>query len=279
MPRQGVIGTGFTALALAAAPAAAATTPAGTRIENTAALSAGTDRVASNTVVMTVDELLDVTVVADHPQLAVAAPDTVLPVGFVVTNTGNASAAFTLLATADRGAEPVAPDASITLAPGESRHVVVGLRAGASGTTVSLAATAAKGHGAPGTVVAGAVIGQTGASATARTVLVDGADAGPRLEKFQSVLAADGSARPRPGAIITYRLEAHFTGPTPDVAIADAVPAGTVFVPGSITLDGRTLTDAADGDAAAFDGTTVRIALGDVPVAAVRTIQFQTRIQ
>ena len=61
--------------------------------------------------------------------------------------------------------------------------------------------------------------------------------------------------------------------------LTDAIPAGTVFVPGSITLDGRPLTDAADADLAAFDGSTVSVAIGDVAAAGVRTVQFQTRIQ
>ncbi|GLZ80218.1 hypothetical protein Afil01_50250 [Actinorhabdospora filicis] len=40
--------------------------------------------------------------------------------------------------------------------------------------------------------------------------------------------------------------------------VRDAIPAGATYVPGSITLDGVPLTDAADGDAAEFaDGTVV----------------------
>lgn len=297
------------AVLLPCAPLAAATTPAGTRIENTAALVFGQGtaaaRVPSNTVALVVDEILDVAVVADAPNVAVAAADAVLPVGFVVADTGNGADTFTLLPTADRGTEiaGVAVDSdgdgrydasrdaalsanAVTLSAGERRRLFVLVRGGTAGAAVSLAATARKGHGAPGTVVPGAgqggadvVIGQTGASANARTLLVDGATAAPRLDKFQSVVAADGSARARPGAIITYRLEARFAGPVVAVDIADAIPAGTVFVPGSITLDDRPLTDADDGDAAMFDGAIVHVAIGDVTAATLRTIRFQTRIQ
>ncbi len=300
-------GTAATAAAQGVTPA---TTAAGTRIDNTASLAFGqaddARRVTSNTVSLVVDERLDVTIAADHAVLAVVAADAVLPAGFMVANTGNGAGAFALAASADRdmivaglaidsdgdGAYDAARDAvlaggTITLAAGERRRVFVLVRnAVQAGGRVALSVTAAKGHGTPGTVVAGAgqgggdaIVGPTGASATAATTLVGGADAAPRLDKFQSVVAPDGTPRARPGAIITYRLEARFAGPTPAVAITDAIPAGTVFVPGSITLDGRPLTDAADADLAAFDGSTVRVAIGDVAAAGVRTVQFQTRIQ
>ncbi len=294
---------------LCAPPPASAATPAGTRIDNIATLTFarpdGARQVSSNTVTLVVDDLLDVAIAADHPDVPVpATAETVLAVGFVATNGGNGAGRFILAATTDRDAvvtglavdsdgdgaydpaRDIAPaEPVIALAAGERRRVFVLVRGAAqAGTAVSLAITAAAAHGAPGTIVAGAgqdggdaVVGPTGATATARTLFVDGATAAARLDKSQTVRATDGSARA--GAIVTYRLDARFTGPAPAAAVVDPIPAGTTYVPGSITLDGLALTDAVDADPASFDGTTVRVAFGDIGAATVRTVQFQTRIQ
>ncbi len=296
---------------LCAPPPASAATPAGTRIDNIATLTFarpdGARQVSSNTVTLVVDDLLDVAIAADHPDVSVpATADTVLAVGFVATNGGNGAGRFILAATTDRDAvvtglaidsdgdgaydpeRDIAPaEPAIALAAGERRRVFVLIRGAAqAGTAVSLAITAAAAHGAPGTIVAGAgqgggdaVVGPTGATATARALFVDGATAVARLDKSQTVRATDGSARARAGAIVTYRLDARFTGSAPGAAVADPIPAGTTYVPGSITLDGLALTDSVDADPASFDGTTVRVAFGDVGAATVRTVQFQTRIQ
>ncbi len=91
--------------------------------------------------------------------------------------------------------------------------------------------------------------------------------------------ARSPGARPVSGAIVTYRLEAAFPVAAPAVVIDDAIPAGTVFVPGSVTLDGAAQSDAADVDAARFDGTAVRVALGDQPGGTTRIVRFQVRIK
>ena len=46
-----------------------------------------------------------------------------------------------------------------------------------------------------------------------------------------------------------------------------------------VTLDDAALTDDADTDAGAFDGTGIAVALADVAGAATRTIRFKVRIQ
>jgi hypothetical protein len=289
--------------ALAASPAAAATR-AGTTITNTASLRVGdTAGQPSNTVALTVDQLLDVTVAAAVPSQPVDAAAARQVVAFVVGNPGNGDTGYALAGTVAGGgtvagvaidadgdgrytdADPVATE--VTLAPGESRRVFV-LVAGASATgpelSVQLAATAQAGSGAPGTVLPGAganggdaVVGQTGARAAAQTALLPGAVAAS-LVKSQTVLAPGGSSRPVPGAIVTYRLEARFAEASRAAEISDAIPDGTAFVPGSLQLDGVALSDAADGDAGRVDGAGVTVALGDVAAASTRTVQFQVRI-
>jgi uncharacterized repeat protein (TIGR01451 family) len=292
---------------LFAAPALAGPTVAGTQIANTAGLSfldGTTSRhILSNTVTLGVDVLLDVVITAEQPTVQPASTG-VTPVAFLLTNSGNAAEAFALTPSVDPTAEIVgiatdtdgdglysATDtllttASVTVAPGAQRRMFVLVRKAADGqqATVSLTAASTTGVGDAGTVFAGAgvggvdaIVGHTGARATAHSLLSTQA-IGPQLEKSQSVRAQDGSDKAGHGSIVTYRLDARFPGATAAVELRDAIPAGTTFVPGSITLDGKTLTDGADGDQANFDGTAVHILLGDVATASVRTVTFQTKI-
>ncbi|MHA6722412.1 hypothetical protein [Sphingomonas sp. RS2018] len=288
----------------AAMPAAADVTPAGTSIVNVAGLTFGPadarTAITSNSVALRVDAVLDVSIVPRVSQVTVDGAATSIPVVFVVTNLGNgterftldadAGAAITIVADADGdGAYDPAKDRAtdITLAAGESGTVFAILPGPVTGVArVSASATATTGHGAPGTVVPAsapggidAVVGQTGAAATAQADVVATDPAAPSLVKSQAVRAPDGSARAVRGAIVTYQLEARFTAAAPAAVLTDDVPAGTRFVPGSITLDGAPLTDADDGDDGGFDGRTVRVALGDIATAgAIRTIRFQTTI-
>jgi hypothetical protein len=294
--------------ALFAAPALADPTLAGTQIANTAGLTFldGTNsrHILSNTVTLGVDVLLDVTIVAEQPTVRPAS-DGVTPVAFLLTNSGNADETFALVAGIDPAAvqitgiatdtdgdgvysttDAILTNASVALAPGAQRRMFVLVRKTADGqqATVSLTAASTTGSGDAGTVFAGAgvggvdaIVGHTGARATAHALISTQAP-GPQLEKSQSVRASDGSDRAGHGSIVTYRLDAHFPGATSAVELRDAIPAGTSFVPGSITLDGKPLTDGADGDQASFDGTAVRISIGDVATASVRTVTFQTKI-
>ena len=87
-------------LTLASAPALGAGTLAGTDIANTAIVTfdvAGTTLTSnSNTVTLTVAEILDTTVVVQSPQQAVDTGDTGVELLFTVTNTGNGSESFRL---------------------------------------------------------------------------------------------------------------------------------------------------------------------------------------
>lgn len=303
--------------ALCVAPAYAQTNPtspgptaSGSRISNTANASfttdAGETRIASNTVTLTVDQVIEAAITANAP--AVPAAPTLTAVGFVVSNPGNATERYSLSATVDvagveiagfavdsdgNGSYDAAVDAALTdatlnLDSGARRRIFVLVRNAASApkdVTVTATVAANRGHGAPGTVIAGAgdngvdvVVGGTGGQASA-SARITGDAATPSLLKSQTVLAPNGTARVMPGSIITYQIEARFPLPVRAPEITDVIPDGVDFVPGSMTLDGQPLTDAAGDDAGTFDGTQVRVALGDQAGTSTRIVRFQTKIR
>ncbi|MHC9418373.1 hypothetical protein ACYZX9_07240 [Sphingomonas citri] len=302
-PGRWTAGMAVIAAALSLAAPSRATTPAGTRIVNTAQLIVAGDApraIDSNTVSVAVDALVDVALAADAASVAVTGAAT-LPVAFTVTNSGNAPAPYDLTATVDLGASVTAivPDvdgngrydpaidqgeAMVTLAAGASARVFVLIAGAANGATVAATATAHAGSGAAGTLLPAAgpagtdaVVGTNGAHTSATSRLT--ADtAAARLDKAQSVVAPDGSARAMVGSIVTYTLVARFARACPAVEVSDVVPEGTRFVAGSMTLDDRPLSDGADGDVAQLDGSTVRVALGDMPAGTTRTIRFKAII-
>lgn len=273
---------------------AQAETRAGDRVVNTASarydVAAEQNVATSNT---------DIVLVAERLDIALSRADMVassaIPV--VLTNRGNGMEAFRLSAQVDAGTAPqafaidtdgdgrydAARDTLIVdattppLEPGASLALLLLTDAAPTGP-VTVIAQAVTGSGTPGMVFAGAgdgggdaVVGPTGARAEL-TVPVTMQDASPTLTKTQSVLAPDGSARAVRGAVISYTLVARFPTSTVAARIDDPVPAGTSYVPGSLSLDG-----AAQADPGAAD--TIAVALGDVPAAGVRTLQFKVRIQ
>lgn len=292
-------------------PAAAAEGPAGSSITNVAALHYQVDGVqqtaASNPATLMVAERLDLTLARGGTD-AVALATGASAVAFVLANTGNGTEAFRLDATLDAGASRVrlialdadgdgrfdpAIDTAVTEgrtgalpAGGSLRLLVVVDTAGVpTGGSLSLAAHALTGSGQPGATFAGqgddgsdAVVGRTGAAA-AVSVPLTAAAAAPTLAKSQSVLAPDGSARAMRGAVITYTLAAQFPGATEGAVIADPIPAGTTYLPGSLTLDGAALTDAADGDRGQVRADGVSVALGTVAAAVTHTVRFNVTIQ
>src|SRR5262249_39859347 len=146
------------------------------------------------------------------------------------------------------------------------------------------------GTGTPGTTFAGqgvggtdAVVGTTGAAAnTTGTYLVSGVTLA--VVKSQTVLDQFGGARPLPGARVTYSIavSATGTGTATAAVFADNIPVNTTFVPGTLRLNGTTLTDAADvdaGDYAATPTPRVRVTLGNLTQASgSQTIDFAVTI-
>ncbi|KQN02096.1 hypothetical protein ASE82_12635 [Sphingomonas sp. Leaf230] len=293
-------------------------TPAGTPIVNTAGLRYDADGTAqstsSNTVTIIVAERLDVALVRDgRGAVVVTAQPVAIP--FTLTNLDNGAESFVLAASVSPGAavlrtlvidtdgdglydpaKDVAPVDGKTplLTPGQSIKLLAILVAtpdgGATNAVLTVTARSTTGSGATGNVYPSAgdgggdaVVGPTGALATV-SVPLGTALAGPVLLKSQSVRAADGSQTAVRDAVITYTLEARFTDAVTGARIADPIPVGTVFVPGSLTLDGAPLSDGADDDAGRFDpsaaqGAGVTVALGRVAAGSSHTVQFKAKIQ
>ncbi len=277
----------------------------------------GPTTIDSNRVDLLVDELLDVTVDSSNPADVPTTPGATGQVlTFSVTNTGNGVEDFALSTVANAGGDDYDPavtqvyldngdglfDAGTdtlytagandpTLDPDESITVFVatttpGTVADGNRGIVSLIAAAKTGTGAPGTSFAGQ--GEGGGDAVVGSTGADGEDAGAfvvsaatvTLVKSASITNTLGTADPIPGATITYTIVATVagSGSVNGLAITDNIPADTSFVPGSITLGGSALTDAADADAGDYNGTRINVALGTVAGGQTRTVTFQTMI-
>jgi uncharacterized repeat protein (TIGR01451 family) len=175
------------------------------------------------------------------------------------------------------------PDASVTV------FVLTTTPAGVSDNDrggVQLIATSRTGTGAPGTSFNGAgegggnaVVGSSGGDAE-DTGYYEVASATVGLNKTATVADPFGGTTAVPGSIITYQIVANVagSGSMNALTINDVVPAGTTYVPGSITLGGSGLSDTADGDAGRFNANTVTVSLGTVPGGQSRTVTFRVRI-
>lgn len=273
--------------------------------------------VNSNTHSLKVDELIDTTVAWSDSADVVTTPGATSQVlKYQVTNTGNGVETFGLSTVANIGGdqydptvtsividdgdgvyEPgidtvyvagagdlvLNPDQSITVfvvstTPGS---VVDGDRGG-----VRLVSTSKTGIGAPGTSFAGA--GEGGGNAVLGITGGDGENDGfylvssatVVLNKSAKVIDPFGGTTSVPGSRITYTIVATTTGTgsLPGLGISDAVPAGTTYVPGSITLGGTAQSDVADADAGSFASNIVAVALGTVAGGQTRTVTFQVTI-
>lgn len=274
----------------------AAGSPAGTVINNTAEVTYSVGAVSatatSNTVSVTVAEILDVVVTAQTPTVSVSGGDTQREVLYRVTNTGNGTETFLLTMTSviagdDFDPLPATPsiyfdtDGSGDLSPGDTPYVPGGndpvlgddeyvnvlvvndIPAGVTDTQIGrtrLTAVSRTGTGAPGTAFAGvgdggvdAVVGTTGADGEAISEYVV-SDAAITATLSQVVVDPFGGAMPVPGARITYSVVVNATGSgtAGSAVFTDDIPANTTYVAGSLTLNGAPLTDTADADAGEF---------------------------
>lgn len=309
------LATFFTATSAHAAGVAAGTVIQNTA---SATYSSGTDTstVNSNTVNLRVDELLDVAVASlDAGPRPLSSGTTVL--SYSLTNTGNGPEAFTLTADPaisgnafnanvqtiavdtnangvyDPGVDTVVASGGSTAAiPSDTSvtvFVVVTLPSGAAdnaSSQVRLTAAAATGTGTPGTSFAGqgagggdAVVGSTTAQDDALGALVSSTAAVTLVKSF-SVVDPFGGSQPVPGAIVTYTIRADVagTGQVSRLAVSDPIPAGTTYVPGSLTLDGAALTDAADTDAGTGSASGIAVQIGTQAGGASRSVTFRARI-
>jgi uncharacterized repeat protein (TIGR01451 family) len=309
---------------IAFVPSAHATgTLAGTNIENVATASydpgTGPIDIPSNTVVIKVDELLDVTLTNTDPgDVATTNSATNAVLTYRVTNTGNGPEAYRLtpnvavggdnfdptlsqvvLDTNNNGVYDAGVDTVYTagtndplLAPDQGVVVFIltnipATQANGDRADVRLTAASVTGTGTPGTTFAAAgeggsnaVVGATGADADDLGTLVV-QTASVALAKTAQIVDPFGGSTAVPGSIITYTLVASVTGTgsLTNLAINDPIPAGSQYVAQSTTLQAASLTDAADADAGNFNGTRINVSLGTVPAGQTRTVTFKARIQ
>jgi uncharacterized repeat protein (TIGR01451 family) len=306
---------------LATQPAFAAGTLAGTDIQNIASATydtpSGPVTLQSNTVVIKVDELLDVTVTSTDPGDVTTAPGAIGNVlTYQVTNTGNGDEAFTLTASVNNGGDDfdpllqqividngngvydpgidtiyiagsndpvISPDQSITIfiITNTPASTINGNRA-----DVGLTAVAKTGSGTPGTSFAG--LGQGGGDAVVGATGADGNDSGflavqaasVILVKSATILDPLGGNRPVPGAVVTYSLVATVSGSGTmnNLVITDPIPAGSQYQAASMTLEAAALTDAVDTDTGNYNGTRISVGAGNVPAGQTRTVTFKVRI-
>jgi uncharacterized repeat protein (TIGR01451 family) len=274
-----------------------------------------TQSVDSNTVTLRVDEVLDVAATSQESGPVPATTTAVLR--FKVTNTGNGPEAFTLTANPavtgndfnavvtglaidvnGNGVYDAGVDTALTngatsavLAADAPLDVLVLVSIPASApahatSRVELSAAATTGTGAAGTLFAGAgvgggdaVVGASTAIATAQATLTVN-KAVVSLAKSAVVADPFGGTRPVPQAIITYSIVANVTGvgTVTGLSVTDAIPAGTSYQPGTLTLEGAALTDAADADSGQGSAAGIAVQLGDVAAGATRTVTFKVRI-
>ncbi len=149
---------------------------------------------------------------------------------------------------------------------------------------IELTARAQSGSGTTGQHLAGkgaaggdAILGLSGGMARARGSFLVSSSL-PKLEKSVSVQNSSGQNQPVPGAILTYQITADLRAAAVATPIVeDAIPAGTIYENGSMTLNGQPLTDADDSDAGHFTGTAIEVAL-DPAAPDPSTISFRVRI-
>ncbi len=297
---------GFLLAALSLAPAAHAVGAlAGAQIQNTAQVNyivGGSPATTnSNTVSLTVNEILDVVATLQSGDVPVAPGATNQVVVMRVTNTGNGSETFRLVLNSvlpgdDFDPTPSSPaiyfdsDGNGVVSAGDTPYVAgtndptlapdafvrllvlnnigAALANGARGFT-RLTAESLTGIGNPGTVFNGqgtggtdAVVGTTGADSFAvGTYLVS--DISVTANKTAVVTDTFGGSRPLPGATIAYQIivTATGSGTATSSVFSDAIPANTTYVPASLRLNGNAMTDAADADAGQFLTTPARVSV------------------
>jgi uncharacterized repeat protein (TIGR01451 family) len=269
--------------------------------------------VNSNTITVRVDELLDVTLTSLDPGPVASRPGNAV-LTFELTNQGNGPEAYRLLANTavggndfdttfrsiavdsngngiyDEGVDQILgqPATTAVLAPDQrlTVFVLVTVPEGAGDqqtSAVSLSAEAVTGTGAPGTVFGAAgvdggdaIVGTTGAQATARGELINGVAS---VVLVKSVVLRDpfGGTSAVPGTIATFTIEARVsgTGSASNLVVTDAIPDGTTYQPGTLALDGAAMTDAADADAGtASDAAGIAVTLGTVAASTTQRVTF-----
>ncbi len=276
----------------------------------------------SNTDTVTVAELLDVDVTLQSGPVSVATPEVASELLYVVTNTGNGTETLSLAINSALGGDDFDPvsagpsiyfdtDASGDLSAPDTPYnpgvndpnlpadasvdilivndIPAALADGDIGFS-QLSASSTTGTGTPGDVFAG--LGDGGVDAVVGTSGATDADTGQyvvgdiqfTVVKTATVSDPFGGTQPVPGAQISYQIVVTPAGSATatNSAFSDPIPPNTTYVPGTITLNGAPLTDAADADAGEFitvPAPEIAVTLGDLTgTSGAQTITFSVTI-
>jgi uncharacterized repeat protein (TIGR01451 family)/fimbrial isopeptide formation D2 family protein len=101
-----------------------------------------------------------------------------------------------------------------------------------------------------------------------------------QTQKTAQLLDATNNGQADVGEAIVYTLTVRNTGAgAAELAtIDDPLPNTTHYVGSSLTLDGKPLSDVADGDAGRVDATKVHVDLGTIDAGSQRLVTFQVKI-
>jgi uncharacterized repeat protein (TIGR01451 family) len=262
-------------------------TPAGTQIPNAAqvtwqdlngqAYSAG-----SNTVVLTVGQVGGVDV--EPPRASVTDPGTTVLFAHTLQNIGNGTDSFTVAGRSKAGwTVRVYLDANGNglLDGGETIvSTPIPLLAGASANLL-LAVDAPGLASVRGTVDTLRLVGTSKFNPAVTDSVADQL----QIRSVGIVVALDKSVdRPSAttGDILTYSIAYRATGPSSatNFRITDRIPVGTVYLPGTIRLNGAPLTDASGDDPGTFDSINNRVivALATIAGGDTGTVTFLVRV-
>ncbi len=293
---------------------------AGTEIMNTSTLEYEIDgshySTTSNATLDKVDQIIDVSVVwNDAAAVLVSSGESNQVLTFKITNLGNGRDTFNLthetnatndftvnnpriyIDTNNNGVFDISSDqqaSSITLDADAFAILFLvsdiptdSYPSGSTSNNAIVARSTTGGSGVQGTIYEGAGIGgvfavdgMSGGVDKGWGIYLMGSDVAVKLTKSATL---DGKQAVS-GATVRYYIlvELQGYGSAKDLIITDAVPSGTSYVAGSLTLDGVSLSDAGDSDSGRFTGSAIEVSLGTATQtssdAYSKTISFEVVI-
>ncbi|MDZ7797056.1 MAG: DUF11 domain-containing protein [Candidatus Marinimicrobia bacterium] len=273
-------------LCLATSPAFAAGTPTGTVISNFAtgnyrdANGNALPSVTSNTVTTTVSQVAGVDVSPSSNTVNVLGGESVT-IALTVTNTGNGPDTFDL--------------SKVTVESGGVNEVEIYHDANGNGVVdvgesiVTATSELAADAGYDLAVLVNNISGEDGSSETTtvtatsqfNSAVSDDATIVTTISTsvIEVTMTADNQ-NPKPGDIVTFTIDGANNGTALSKNVVVSIPIATnmTYVPGTITANGTSLTDAADGDSADYNITssnTITVRWGDAVPGNTATGTFQ----
>lgn len=272
----------------------------------------------SNIAAFNVLEVVDHNIITNHPNgVSGTSPDIDKVLSFILRNTGNGTDKYSLALTQDAADDfnainpkiyldadgdglfdiatdalysPGVNDPEIPMGGDVEIFIVSDLPTGQAQddrANLTISATSSVGTGPVGTLfpAAGdggvdAVLGAAGGFDDAdsfyfvSSLSVD-------VKKSQSILSPTGGSQTTKGSIITYTLDIEITGTgvLNTSILEDVIPTGTTYVPGSLVFDSVPMTDADDVDAGEFDGSKIKIDLGNLSAPQTAQVVFKVEVQ